>query len=108
LRKTINEIERAIAELPPEELARLRKWLDEFDAKAWDEQFERDAKLGKLDRFAEKAVAGIASGEIQGAVKHFAIASFWEFYDKLLPSIQKLVDKNFELLETNPKHPLCL
>jgi mRNA-degrading endonuclease RelE of RelBE toxin-antitoxin system len=38
-------------------------------------------------------------------VKHFATASFWEFYDKLPPSIQKLADKNFELLKTNPKHP---
>ncbi len=60
---TVQEIEQAIAELPPDELARFRKWFDEFDAKIWDEQFERDAKSGKLDRIAEKAVAECHAGK---------------------------------------------
>ncbi len=29
------------SELSPNESARFREWFDEFDAKAWDEQFER-------------------------------------------------------------------
>jgi len=60
---TIHEIEQAITELPPDELARFRKWFDEFEAKIWDEQFERDAKSGKLDRIAEKAVAEYHAGK---------------------------------------------
>jgi hypothetical protein len=60
---TINEIERAIAELPPDQLARFRKWFDEFDAKAWDAQFERDANSGKLDRVAGKAIAEHRAGK---------------------------------------------
>ena len=60
---TIYEIERAITELQPDELARFRKWFEEFDAKAWDEQFERDAKSGKLEKIAEKAIAEYRKGK---------------------------------------------
>jgi len=45
---TVRDIERAISQLPIDDLARFRNWFDEFDAKAWDKQFEKDAKLGKL------------------------------------------------------------
>jgi hypothetical protein len=47
---SIAEIEQAIAELSPEELARFREWFDEYYAQVWDEQIERDAKSGRLDR----------------------------------------------------------
>ena len=60
---TIHEIEQAITELPPDELARFRKWFDEFDAKIWDEQFEKDANSGKLDKIAEKAIAEYRAGK---------------------------------------------
>ena len=60
---TIQEIEQAIAELPPDELARFRKWFDEFDAKVWDGRFEHDAKSGRLDKIAEKAVAEYRAGK---------------------------------------------
>jgi hypothetical protein len=38
-------------------------------------------------------------------VRHSASPSFWECYSKLLPSIQELADKNFQLLKANPEHP---
>lgn len=60
---TIHEIEQAIKELSPEELARLRQWFDEFDARAWDEQFERDVQSGKLDELAEKARSDFGTGK---------------------------------------------
>ena len=60
---TIQEIERAIAELNPRELARFRQWFEEFDAQVWDEQFERDAKSGKLDKFANKAINDFRTGK---------------------------------------------
>jgi DNA-binding PadR family transcriptional regulator len=47
---TIKEIEQAITELQPGELARLRKWFDEYYAKIWDEQIEQDAASGRLDK----------------------------------------------------------
>jgi len=53
---TVKEIEEAISKLPKYELAALREWLDEFETRIWDEQFEKDAKSGKLDKLAQKAV----------------------------------------------------
>ncbi len=47
---TIQEIEQAITELSPDELARLREWFDEYFAQVWDEQIERDAASGRLDK----------------------------------------------------------
>ena len=59
---TIQEIEQAITELSPNELARFREWFEEFDAQAWDEQFENDAKSGKLDQLADKAINDFRDG----------------------------------------------
>ena len=52
----IAEIEDAIRKLPDEELAVLRAWFAEFDAAAWDRQFERDAAAGRLDALADEAL----------------------------------------------------
>jgi hypothetical protein len=41
---TIEEIEKAVAELTPEQLAKFRAWFDEFQERMFDEQIERDAK----------------------------------------------------------------
>lgn len=60
---TIQEIEQAITELSQKELARFREWFEEFDAQAWDEQFESDAKSGKLDQLANKAIRDFRAGK---------------------------------------------
>jgi hypothetical protein len=60
---TIQEIKQAIKELSPDELANFRHWFEDFDAKFWDEQFERDAKSGKLNKLADKAVADYHAGK---------------------------------------------
>ena len=36
---------------------------------------------------------------------HFASPSFWSAYDLLPISVQKVADKNFEILKESPKHP---
>ena len=38
-------------------------------------------------------------------MNHETAASFWDCYDKLPVEIQKLVDKNFQLLKKNAAHP---
>jgi hypothetical protein len=43
---SVDEIEKAIAELPSKERARLRAWFDAFDCDKWDEQIEADIKAG--------------------------------------------------------------
>ncbi len=53
---TIIEIEKAISNLPPEELAQFSAWFEEFDAAVWDRQFEEDVVSGKLDAIADKAI----------------------------------------------------
>jgi hypothetical protein len=45
---TVTEIESAISKLSREELAAFRAWFEDFDAEAWDRQFEEDAKSGRL------------------------------------------------------------
>jgi hypothetical protein len=60
---TIHEIEQAITELSPKEMSRFRKWFEEFDAQAWDEQFEQDVKSGRLDELANKAIADFNAGK---------------------------------------------
>ena len=52
---TIQEIEQAITELSPDQLARLREWFDEYFAQVWDEQIERDAASGRLDKLIAEA-----------------------------------------------------
>jgi hypothetical protein len=56
-------LEKQIEGLSAEELARFRQWYAEFDAQAWDRQFEADAKAGKLDVLAEKALRDHATGK---------------------------------------------
>ena len=60
---SIHGIEQAITELSPDELTHFRRWFEEFDANLWDEQFERDAKSGKLDKPGNKAVADFRAGK---------------------------------------------
>jgi hypothetical protein len=58
----LEEIEKAAAALSPEERAKLRTWLEEFDAQLLDDRIESDAKSGKLDWLAEEALADHKAG----------------------------------------------
>ena len=58
----VESIESQIQELTPEELATLREWFAKYDAEAWDRQLEADAKAGKLDALAERALQDHLAG----------------------------------------------
>jgi len=58
----VQEIENAIRKLPAEDLAALRAWFAEFDADAWDRQFEQDVAAGRLDELAEEALRDLREG----------------------------------------------
>lgn len=60
---SLETIERAIEQLPPDELAKLRRWFFEFDAAAWDAQIEADAVAGKFDALAEEALTEYRTGK---------------------------------------------
>ena len=58
----IEKLERDVSDLTPQELAQFREWFATFDAAAWDEQLEADAKAGKLDSLADAALAEHRAG----------------------------------------------
>jgi len=60
---TAEDIERAVEQLPPQELARFRVWFEAFDANRFDLAIERDANAGRLDAFAEEALAAYRAGQ---------------------------------------------
>lgn len=60
--KPIEQIEDAIRNLTPRELAILRAWLAEYDAAAWDQQIARDVAAGRLDELADEALADLREG----------------------------------------------
>jgi hypothetical protein len=59
---TIEEIEKAVAELPPEDLAKFRAWFERFEAERFDSRIARDAASGRLDGMAEDALAEFRAG----------------------------------------------
>jgi hypothetical protein len=59
---TLEDIEKAVAELPPDQLAQFRAWFEEFEAARFDEGIERDAKAGRLDQLADQAIADFRGG----------------------------------------------
>ena len=58
----LEEMEKAVAGLAPDDLARFREWFDTFDGARFDEKIERDAASGKLDRLADQAIADFRKG----------------------------------------------
>jgi hypothetical protein len=59
---SIEDIEKAVVKLTPDQLAEFRAWFEEFDAARYDQKIERDAKAGKLDRMAEQALDDFREG----------------------------------------------
>ncbi|MBF0542347.1 MAG: hypothetical protein HQK91_12965 [Nitrospirae bacterium] len=60
---TIQEIKTAVSSMSSKELTQFREWFEEFDASAWDNQFEQDVMAGKLDAAAEKAIDDFKQGK---------------------------------------------
>ena len=55
--KTLEDIAKAIAELPLDELKQFRAWFEQFESTRFDQTIEQDVNAGKLDRLAEQALA---------------------------------------------------
>jgi hypothetical protein len=52
----LQDLERIVKQLSPEDLAAFRAWFAEFDAQVWDQQFENDVKTGRLNHLADRAL----------------------------------------------------
>ena len=57
-----NELELAVSQLSPAELAAFRAWFADFDSENWDRQFEDDVKAGRLDALAAQALRDLHEG----------------------------------------------
>lgn len=51
----LDELKRAVADLPEQEYDQFRCWFLERDWEKWDRQIEADAKAGKLDFLIQEA-----------------------------------------------------
>ncbi len=60
--RTVKEIKEAVARLTNAERSELREWFVEFDAAAWDLQFEADVHAGRLGALADEALAELHAG----------------------------------------------
>ena len=59
---TAEDVEKAVEQLTPRELARFRAWFEAFDAEQFDAAIERDIGAGKLDAHADEALAAHRAG----------------------------------------------
>jgi hypothetical protein len=59
----VDNLERQVKDLSPQEFAAFRKWFFAYDGEAWDRQLEQDVVAGKLDALAEKALRDHAAGK---------------------------------------------
>lgn len=59
---TVEEIEAAIQQLSPDQMAAFRAWYAEFDANAWDRQIAEDDAAGRLDWLIQEALDDLDAG----------------------------------------------
>jgi putative SOS response-associated peptidase YedK len=60
---TAEDIEKAVEQLTPRELAKFCAWFEMFQAERFDAAIARDAEAAKLDGLAEEALAAHRAGK---------------------------------------------
>jgi hypothetical protein len=59
---SLQELETAVAGLPPADLDAFARWFEEYRADAWDRKIESDIAAGRLDAAGELADADFEAG----------------------------------------------
>ena len=62
---SVQELETAISRLPPDQLAALGEWFDDYRADVWDRQIEADAAAGRFDSLVRETRIDIAAGRVR-------------------------------------------
>jgi hypothetical protein len=62
---TVDEIEAAISNLPPQDFVRLRDWLLEQDNLLWDKQIAEDEASGRLDPIIDQIKRDIEADRVR-------------------------------------------
>ena len=60
---TLQQLEKTVSELSPDQLSRFRAWFLAFDADKWDEQLKGDVAAGRLDQLADDAIGEHRAGK---------------------------------------------
>ena len=61
----VEQLEREVQKLSPAELAAFREWFRKYDSQEWDDQIDKDAREGKLDKLASESLAEHQAGRTQ-------------------------------------------
>ncbi|HKS09297.1 MAG TPA: hypothetical protein VJS13_07075 [Pyrinomonadaceae bacterium] len=61
----VKEIESAISELPPAQVAELADWFDAYRAQLWDKQIEQDLDSGRLQTLLDEAKSDLEFGRCE-------------------------------------------
>jgi hypothetical protein len=61
----VQEIESAITQLPPAQVAELATWFEQFHAQLWDNQIEQDLRAGRLDSLLDETARDLDSGRCE-------------------------------------------
>ncbi len=59
---SVTELEKAVTQLPEQELREFARWFAEFQQDLWDRQMEADSDNGRLDAMIAKAHLEFESG----------------------------------------------
>lgn len=70
---SVKEVEIAIAQLSPKELAELMAWLEEYHAQMWDKQIEEDLEAGRLDALLAEVDAETQNTQSGQARKRYSV-----------------------------------
>jgi hypothetical protein len=62
---SVEELTKAVADLPPDKLAKFRAWFEEFEAALFDAKIARDAENGKLDKLVAKSEEDFKAGRVR-------------------------------------------
>jgi hypothetical protein len=60
--QTLEQVEEAARNLPPEALTEFREWFARFDAETWDRQLDQDIAERKLNDLGEQASRDARAG----------------------------------------------
>ena len=60
---SVQELEKAVSVLSPEELREFRAWFADFDMAQWDKQIEIHSNAGRLDSLINKALENHRAGK---------------------------------------------
>jgi len=100
---TVKELEKAVANLSPQELAEFRAW---FQDMTWTNGTSRSRAMQRRGSWINSPSYSRLQGRArEGAVRHFTNAKFWAVYHALPVKIQRLADKNFQLMKADPRRP---